>query len=58
MLKWDRATLSIKYPGLGIEHPASSNLLQRTKVRRQFRRLSFDQIGFDVLDDPVAHARR
>src|SRR4030095_305963 len=32
-------------------------LPQRTKMRRQFRRLGFDQIGFHVLDDPVAHSR-
>ena len=33
----------------------SSNLPQRAKMRLQFRRLRFDEIGFHVLDDPVAH---
>jgi hypothetical protein len=36
----------------------SSNLSQRTKMRRQFCRFCLDEIGFYVLDNPVAHSRR
>ena len=35
-----------------------SNLLQRPKMRHQFRRFRFHEIGFHVLDDPAAHRRR